>query len=233
MLKTQLSHQLEQPKAYSDVAPVKINKCKVKLPKCITVKNAVPLKVQKEFQVKIPTGKCSDSQNDSNNRAPSPTELYEFPPLSFTSIVFDTRQGDLLRKRQELYDHFYDPKPDQQSMNKQISLISSIDESVDIDTIYLETNPQQLSNWWSFLAQFITKNSKPKHWMVTIINQSDSEFNNCHGCSTPFTFFNRRHHCRLCGLIFCNTCTMKRAVCLGHDGPQRICQRCFDAEVLN
>ncbi|KAL3825062.1 hypothetical protein ACJIZ3_021091 [Penstemon smallii] len=29
----------------------------------------------------------------------------------------------------------------------------------------------------------------------------------CYECDSQFTLFNRRHHCRLCGRIFCNKCT--------------------------
>ncbi|WP_458439374.1 FYVE zinc finger domain-containing protein, partial [Klebsiella pneumoniae] len=26
----------------------------------------------------------------------------------------------------------------------------------------------------------------------------------CYECDSQFTLFNRKHHCRLCGRIFCN-----------------------------
>ncbi len=32
----------------------------------------------------------------------------------------------------------------------------------------------------------------------------------CYGCSTQFTMWNRKHHCRICGRIFCNACTTSR-----------------------
>ena len=32
----------------------------------------------------------------------------------------------------------------------------------------------------------------------------------CFSCNATFTLFNRRHHCRLCGRIFCDTCTRRR-----------------------
>ena len=32
----------------------------------------------------------------------------------------------------------------------------------------------------------------------------------CHSCSCQFTMFNRRHHCRACGKIFCDRCTRWR-----------------------
>jgi hypothetical protein len=36
---------------------------------------------------------------------------------------------------------------------------------------------------------------------------SDSQVKACTRCQAPFTFVRRRHHCRVCGLIFCNSCT--------------------------
>ena len=35
----------------------------------------------------------------------------------------------------------------------------------------------------------------------------DNSVNSCHNCKNEFTFLNRRHHCRLCGKIFCNLCS--------------------------
>lgn len=42
--------------------------------------------------------------------------------------------------------------------------------------------------------------------------QSDESVNNCNGCNTPFTLFWRKHHCRLCGLIFCNDCLTNKFI---------------------
>ncbi|KAG9454287.1 hypothetical protein H6P81_007191 [Aristolochia fimbriata] len=49
----------------------------------------------------------------------------------------------------------------------------------------------------------------------------------CQGCASQFTFFNRKHHCRRCGGIFCNSCTIHRMVLCGQgDSPVRICDAC-------
>ncbi|XP_042517794.1 uncharacterized protein LOC122091743 [Macadamia integrifolia] len=49
----------------------------------------------------------------------------------------------------------------------------------------------------------------------------------CQGCSSQFTFINRKHHCRRCGGLFCNSCTQQRMVLRGQgDSPVRICDPC-------
>ena len=35
----------------------------------------------------------------------------------------------------------------------------------------------------------------------------DSSVNSCHNCKDEFTLFFRKHHCRLCGKIFCYNCS--------------------------
>ncbi|KAL3724657.1 hypothetical protein ACJRO7_029772 [Eucalyptus globulus] len=53
----------------------------------------------------------------------------------------------------------------------------------------------------------------------------------CQGCSSQFTFINRKHHCRRCGGLFCNGCTLQRMVLRGQgDAPVRICDPCKKLE---
>ncbi|OEU06200.1 hypothetical protein FRACYDRAFT_165131, partial [Fragilariopsis cylindrus CCMP1102] len=40
----------------------------------------------------------------------------------------------------------------------------------------------------------------------------DTEQRNCSYCQDEFNPFNRRHHCRLCGKIFCNKCSDQRSL---------------------
>ncbi|XP_059623767.1 uncharacterized protein LOC132266802 [Cornus florida] len=53
----------------------------------------------------------------------------------------------------------------------------------------------------------------------------------CQGCSSQFTFINRKHHCRRCGGLFCNSCTQQRILLRGQgDSPVRICEPCKKLE---
>jgi hypothetical protein len=39
------------------------------------------------------------------------------------------------------------------------------------------------------------------HWMPDVLCKT------CYGCEAQFTVFRRRHHCRLCGQVFCSRCS--------------------------
>lgn len=62
---------------------------------------------------------------------------------------------------------------------------------------------------------------RPPQWIP------DSDAPRCMSCSTQFTPFRRRHHCRNCGLIFCHFCSKNTAVLIFSRGPVRVCNECF------
>lgn len=47
------------------------------------------------------------------------------------------------------------------------------------------------------------------------------------GCSTKFTVLKWRHHCRSCGLIFCQKCVMPCQLPLHYSEPQPTCRSCI------
>jgi len=60
--------------------------------------------------------------------------------------------------------------------------------------------------------------------------QPDSTAPKCTKCSNEFSLFNRRHHCRHCGLIFCGKCAVKscKIANLGYvEEPVRVCDGCW------
>ena len=52
----------------------------------------------------------------------------------------------------------------------------------------------------------------------------------CYDCQAPFTTFRRRHHCRVCGQIFCWKCSSKTVDGrpLGQKVSLRVCNYCYD-----
>ena len=61
------------------------------------------------------------------------------------------------------------------------------------------------------------------HWV------DDSKVEACPICEKAFGVLERRHHCRYCGGIFCNSCSLKkcRVPQFGHTDPVRVCDDCY------
>jgi len=60
----------------------------------------------------------------------------------------------------------------------------------------------------------------------------DEEATCCTKCKEQFDWMNRRHHCRHCGVIFCNKCSGQRCLLPANfemRDPQRVCESCFEA----
>ena len=64
----------------------------------------------------------------------------------------------------------------------------------------------------------------------------DSNTKNCYLCDCNFTLLNRRHHCRICGHIFCDNCSKYRVTLTSKNGKKtkkvRVCEVCVDSPVL-
>ena len=52
----------------------------------------------------------------------------------------------------------------------------------------------------------------------------------CHECKKPFTFLDRKHHCRHCGNTFCNADSTKRIAIpkYGFHSRVRVCDTCYE-----
>ena len=50
------------------------------------------------------------------------------------------------------------------------------------------------------VAHALQDSDLKQYWMP------DSQCKECYDCNEKFTTFRRRHHCRLCGQIFCSRC---------------------------
>ena len=74
------------------------------------------------------------------------------------------------------------------------------------------------------MASLTTKESKQDKYGVTW--QLDSEVNECNECRNTFHAFRRKHHCRNCGMIFCNECSKNKMTVRGSANPKRVCDQC-------
>ncbi|KAH9949349.1 hypothetical protein B0H21DRAFT_777324 [Amylocystis lapponica] len=62
------------------------------------------------------------------------------------------------------------------------------------------------------------------YWM------DDALCKECYDCKSVFTAWRRKHHCRICGQVFCSRCASNiiKGARFGHDGMVRICNLCLE-----
>ena len=70
----------------------------------------------------------------------------------------------------------------------------------------METHDNRFSELVDLVKSWLPQRPKPvsvsrTFWMP------DHSCRVCYECDSQFTIFNRRHHCRLCGRVFCGRCT--------------------------
>ena len=59
--------------------------------------------------------------------------------------------------------------------------------------------------------------------------QADHEATHCPVCQAAFGMFQRKHHCRRCGRVFCGSCCGHRITLGSSDKPERACAACASA----
>ena len=84
--------------------------------------------------------------------------------------------------------------------------------------IYLEHTKLKLIN--SYLDDI---NEKKVEWV------QEKHVPTCDSCYDTFSFTKRKHHCRSCGNVFCDSCTRfkKPIPNLGYGKPVRHCSKCY------
>lgn len=90
----------------------------------------------------------------------------------------------------------------------------------------METTYKTFSHLFGAVKTWISRRSDPPNvsrdfWMP------DQSCLVCYDCDSQFTLFNRRHHCRLCGRVFCGKCT-ENSVPSPEEGEKiRACNFCY------
>lgn len=99
----------------------------------------------------------------------------------------------------------------------------------DVDFTPTESVAQEAQVWQAELERTFGDNSRAEAQLKkSPIWKKDSDREACAACKSGFSFFNRRHHCRGCGDLFCKNCSGIEVDC-SHRGflsPQRVCIIC-------
>lgn len=85
----------------------------------------------------------------------------------------------------------------------------------------------------SFLFGFYHNRKKDKDSNKGVLSKEywmkDDSAKECFTCGKTFNTFRRRHHCRICGQIFCNSCTLSiPGERFGYNGTMRVCNNCYE-----
>ncbi|CDO92951.1 unnamed protein product [Kluyveromyces dobzhanskii CBS 2104] len=85
----------------------------------------------------------------------------------------------------------------------------------------------------SFLFGFYDKKEQGKQKKKNILSKEywmkDESAKECFNCAKLFTTFRRKHHCRICGQIFCSSCSfLIPGESFGYRGRMRICGKCYE-----
>jgi hypothetical protein len=102
---------------------------------------------------------------------------------------------------------------------------------------FLTRNQQEKETWMKIFEKIEASNrvDKENQNRIDIGKENpvwipDECFNECCSCNTEFTTFNRRHHCRACGFIFCSKCS-RNSIYLDYDDTDRkhrVCDNCYE-----
>ncbi|GAB2219222.1 hypothetical protein Droror1_Dr00006854 [Drosera rotundifolia] len=77
------------------------------------------------------------------------------------------------------------------------------------------------------VRSWIWKKPQPQPHLSRTFWIRDNSCAVCYECDSPFTFLNRRHHCRLCGRLFCDRCA-NRYIESSESGRVRVCNFCYE-----
>ena len=78
---------------------------------------------------------------------------------------------------------------------------SCVDPGVDVSAMSFATSGSPVLPSGSDRNDWASIISSKRFWMP------DNVSSDCYRCNQKFTFLRRRHHCRICGQIFCNACS--------------------------
>lgn len=108
------------------------------------------------------------------------------------------------------------PTNDRREFHEQAS-VTAISISKDNKTIYVGDSRGRVYSWIC-----VDNPSKPKaeHWV------KDDIVEQCKSCRVKFTLYERKHHCRSCGHIFCSDCSKYETEIA--NAKVRVCQSCFN-----
>uniref|UniRef100_A0A914LJT5 FYVE-type domain-containing protein n=1 Tax=Meloidogyne incognita TaxID=6306 RepID=A0A914LJT5_MELIC len=166
-------------------------------------------------------------------------ECFKLEFVKITKIYSET-MSLLKNKNEELSaerESLNSLKSECNELNAKIKALTNIEnELLDLKEDYRKCK-QELSESKQALQEFSEALSESKLRMVELKEEimplsdakwiKDKEAVQCRLCDIQFSVIQRRHHCRNCGLIFCNSCSSGRVKLPSNYHPVRVCLNCY------
>nr|XP_033786311.1 FYVE and coiled-coil domain-containing protein 1 isoform X2 [Geotrypetes seraphini] len=133
-----------------------------------------------------------------------------------------TKAGDQVKEYQDKL-----TKAETERQNNEQKLMANVDDLMRtkqfLEERLIELIRDKDALWQkSDALEFEQKIRAEERWLV------DTEVNHCLDCQKPFSWMVRKHHCRLCGRIFCYYCSNNYVMTKHSSKKERCCQACFN-----
>ncbi|EJD03732.1 uncharacterized protein FOMMEDRAFT_105874 [Fomitiporia mediterranea MF3/22] len=119
---------------------------------------------------------------------------------------------------------FYSPTAESQDGGMFGTAIPGFPIQDDARSIHTTTSLKRSASVSKVIRRIRGEGLSRDYWM------DDENAKECYDCKSVFTTWRRKHHCRICGQIFCSRCASNiiKGTRFGHEGMLRVCNLCLD-----
>jgi hypothetical protein len=139
--------------------------------------------------------------------------------LTEKTLNRDQVREESLRLQRECDDQKERTTKEMQRLNSQVTKLSEENEHL---RKVLQKLLEQKVNLWKHADKLEEEQVAKGVWI------DSREITQCMGCDVVFTMFNRKHHCRSCGKVFCANCCCHKVQLPSNKDPVRVCKSCQD-----
>ncbi|KAI0094504.1 hypothetical protein BDY19DRAFT_880871 [Irpex rosettiformis] len=171
----------------------------------------------------------SNNSNKSNPDRPNPLNVVQAnpaPPLvSLTPVTSEVPSYVDMERTPSQGGSFYAPEvPEGGGYGTYIPGFPIQDSDARSIRTVASTNMKRSDSVSKVIRRIRGEGLSRDYWM------DDELCKECYDCKSVFTTWRRKHHCRICGQVYCSRCASNiiKGARFGHDGMIRICNLCLE-----
>nr|CFW94242.1 Eka-PIP kinase protein [Euperipatoides kanangrensis] len=170
------------------------------------------------------------SRENSRENSPSHSRVHATIPEDEISDLLDNATEEILTVTEDGFEQRESSTTISRKDNIPFAAAEDINPKMSVgkDILYTRTLTSVLRRISNILDR---RSSTPQAYKDSDFKQywmPDSNCKECYDCGDKFTTFRRRHHCRVCGQIFCSRCCNQEipGKLMGYTGELRVCKYC-------